>query len=208
LLETGYVLEGGSIDVNGRGTLLTTEQCLLNPNRNGSVEKARVERLLFDFLGASHVVWLPEGLEGDDTDGHIDDLARFVDPTTVVCAFDEEESGTNRRVLEENFERLRRAADQDGRSLRVVPIPMPGIVGDAEGRLPASYANFYIANRVVLVPVFDHPHDAEALQVLQRLFPDRQVLGVPCKDMVYGLGTIHCASMQQPSALASSSRRG
>jgi agmatine deiminase len=196
--EAGRTLEGGSIDGNGRGTLLTTEQCLLNPNRNGRVTKSEVERWLLENLGGSHVIWLGEGIEGDDTDGHVDDLARFVSPTTVVCAVGGPEEGHDRKVLEENFDRLGQARDQDGRPLKLVKLPMPRFVGDTEGRLPASYANFYIANRVVLVPIFGHPTDAEALRIIGAQFPGRRTVGIRCEDMVYGLGTLHCATMQQP----------
>jgi agmatine deiminase len=200
LFEPGFVLEGGSIDVNGRGTLLTTEQCLLNKNRNPGLCKEDIESYLHDYLGATHCIWLKEGIAGDDTDGHIDDIARFVSPTTVVCASQPDRSDPDHEVLEANYQFLRRATDQDERPLHVVPLPVPGWVGDEQGRLPASYANFYIGNTKVLVPTFGVENDARALEILQSLFPDRQVVGINAVGLVYGLGTFHCMSQQQPAA--------
>ncbi|HWP84215.1 MAG TPA: agmatine deiminase family protein [Terriglobia bacterium] len=200
LFEPGIVLEGGSIEVNGRGTLMTTEQCLLNPNRNPSLGKAEIERYLSDFLGVRHFLWLKEGIAGDDTDGHIDDIARFVNPTTVLCARQPDRSDPDHEVLEENFRRLAAATDQDGRKLRLVALPVPGWVGDAQGRLPASYANFYIGNTKVLVPLFGTENDTAALEVIQAVFPDRKVVGISARSLVYGLGTFHCMSQQQPAA--------
>ena len=199
----GLVLEGGSIDVNGCGTLLTTEACGLNPNRNPALTRQDIETALRAFLGVHKIVWLGEGIAGDDTDGHVDDIARFVNPTTVVCAVEDDPLDLNYRPLQDNLARLRRATDQDGRRLTVVPLPMPGPVlseGTDAHRLPASYANFYIANGLVLVPTYDQPNDQRALDILQSLFPDRRVLGLPCTDLVLGLGAIHCVTMQQPAA--------
>ncbi len=198
--EPGIVLEGGSIDVNGKGTLLTTEQCLLNQNRNPHLNKAQIEKYLQDYLGVSHVIWLKDGICGDDTDGHIDDLARFVNPTTIVCAFEEDPNDENYAILKENYDLLRNSTDQDGNPMKIVKLPMPGVVADQENRLPASYTNFYIGNRVVLVPVFDKPADVVALEILQGLFPERKVVGINCFDLVHGLGAIHCISQQQPAA--------
>ena len=198
--EPGIVLEGGSIEVNGQGTILTTEQCLLNKNRNPTLSKKQIENCLKDYLGASHVVWLKNGIAGDDTDGHVDDLARFVNPTTVVCAFEENEDDENYGVLKENYEILLKSVDQNGEKLSVVKLPMPGMVGEKGKRLPASYANFYVSNKTVLVPIFGQKNDASALAILQKQFPDRKVAGVNCVDIVYGLGTIHCITQQQPSA--------
>ncbi|MBM3225235.1 MAG: agmatine deiminase family protein [Candidatus Tectomicrobia bacterium] len=195
----GIVLEGGSIDVNGRGSCLTTEQCLLNPNRNPHLQRTEIEAYLHDYLGVRQVIWLGEGIAGDDTDGHIDDIARFVNPTTVVCVVEDDPRDVNYVPLQDNYQRLLRARDQDGQPLQVVPLPMPGPVGPAEARLPASYANFYIANGVVLVPIFEHPNDQKALALLQALFPERQVLGVPCEPLVWGLGAMHCVTQQQPA---------
>jgi agmatine deiminase len=198
-VQPGIVLEGGSIDVNGRGTGLTTEQCLLNPNRNPHLRRSDLEGYLRDYLGVWHVIWLGEGIVGDDTDGHVDDIARFVAPDTVVCAVEDDPQDANYALLQDNYRRLRVATDQDGQPLRVVPLPMPGIVGPPEARLPASYANFYIANGVVLVPTYNHPNDRVALSILQELFPQRQVLGLPCTALVWGLGALHCVTQQQPA---------
>lgn len=199
VFEPGIVLEGGSIDVNGHGTCLTTEQCLLNPNRNPDLDQGQIEQALRGHLGVDHFVWLGKGIVGDDTDGHIDDIARFVNPTTVVCALEEHPKDENCKLLRENYERLQAARDQDGRKLTVVPLPMPGQVIYDGSRLPASYANFYIANSLVLVPVYDDPNDRLALGILSDLFPDRKVLGIPCRPLVAGLGAIHCVTQQEPA---------
>lgn len=192
------VLEGGSIEVNGAGTCLTTEQCLLNKNRNPDLGRGDIEQLLGDSLGATHIIWLGEGVAGDDTDGHIDDIARFVDPGTVVCIRASDARDENYRCLEENYERLQTAKDQDGNKLNIVTLPCPDAIYDDGVRLPASYANFYIANEIVLVPVFDDPHDGQALGVLRELFPDRRVIGLRCNEVVIGLGAIHCVTQQEP----------
>ncbi|HEV8712372.1 MAG TPA: agmatine deiminase family protein [Candidatus Binatia bacterium] len=199
LFAPGIVLEGGSIDVNGRGTLLTTEACLLNPNRNPSLTRTEIEDYLHVYLGVSKILWLGDGIVGDDTDGHVDDLARFVDPTTVVCMVEDDPADVNYALLRDNFTRLQRLTDQDGRPLRVVPLPMPRAVEYEGNRLPASYANFYIANGVVLVPIYTCPNDQRALATLQELFPSRQIVGIPCTDLVWGLGAIHCITQQQPA---------
>ncbi len=197
--EPGVVLEGGSIDVNGKGTLLTTEQCLLNKNRNPHLDKKEIENYLKQYLGVSHIIWLKTGIVGDDTDGHIDDIARFVNPTTVLCAYEEDENDENHHILKENYEILLRSVDQDGNPLNIIKLAMPGYVGDDQGRLPASYANFYIGNKVVLVPVFGQRNDEGAMNIIRKFFPDRKVTGIDCRDLVYGLGTIHCISQQQPA---------
>ena len=193
------VLEGGSIDVNGKGTLMTTEQCLLHPTRNPHLTQKEIEQTLCDYLGVKQIIWLNQGIEGDDTDGHIDDVARFVNATTVVCAYEENRSDSNHPVLKENYERLLDSTDQDGNRLEVIRLPMPGMEEDVEGRLPASYANFYIGNQTVLVPVFGHENDSIALEILKTVFPDREVVGIPSLDLVYGLGTLHCITQQQPA---------
>ncbi|MGH7766186.1 MAG: agmatine deiminase family protein, partial [Candidatus Binatia bacterium] len=200
VFQQPIILEGGSIEVNGRGTCLTTEQCLLNPNRNPRLAKTEIEAVLGESLGVDHFVWLGEGIVGDDTDGHIDDIARFVDPTTVVCACEEDSRDENYRFLRENYERLQDARDQDGRKLTIIKLPMPGRVDYEGARLPASYANFYIANGAVLVPTYDHPNDKRAIGILADLFPDRTVVGIPCAPLVIGLGAIHCVTQQQPMA--------
>jgi agmatine deiminase len=198
LFRPGIVLEGGSIDVNGRGTVLTTEQCLLHPNRNPGLPKADLESFLGEYLGAPHVLWLEGGIAGDDTDGHVDDVARFVGPSTVVCAAEEDPGDENFRVLRENERVLRAARDRDGNPLTVVPLPMPRPSGDP--RLPASYLNFYVANRAVLVPVFADPGDDRALRTLEGLFPGREMVGIDCRALVEGMGAIHCITQQQPKA--------
>ena len=198
--EPGIVLEGGSIEVNGKGTVLTTEQCLLNKNRNPTLTKNQIENYLKDYLGVSNVIWLKEGIVGDDTDGHIDDIARFVNPTTIVCAVEEDKNDENYAFLMENYEILLNSIDQDGKKMKIVKLPMPGRVGETDKRLPASYANFYIGNKTVLVPIFGHKNDKIALSILQEQFPERKVTGINCADVVYGLGTIHCITQQQPTS--------
>jgi len=195
----GIVMEGGSLDVNGQGTLLTTESCLLNPNRNPTLARADIERYLRDYLGVRTIVWLGEGIVGDDTDGHVDDLARFVAPSTVVTVVEDDPADANYRLLQDNLRRLRAARDQDGRPLELITLPTPGEVTRDGQRLPASYANFYVANEAVLVPTFSHPNDAAALATLRRCFPSRRVLGLESSELVWGLGACHCATQQQPA---------
>jgi agmatine deiminase len=199
--RTGIVLEGGSIDVNGRGSLLTTEDCLLSPvqARNPGLTRQDLEEAFARFLGARHVLWLNRGIAGDDTHGHIDDIARFTGPSTVVAAVEEDKADPNHEPLRENLGRLRRLRDQDGNPLKVATLPMPEPVFFGGQRLPASYANFYIANQLVLVPTFNDPRDRLALNTLRRLFPGRQVAGIYCRDLVLGLGAIHCMTQQQPA---------
>ena len=195
------VLEGGSIDVNGVGTLLTTEECLQSKSqeRNPHFTKRDYEQLFRDYLGVANVVWLQNGIAGDDTHGHVDDLSRFVSANTVVTIVEEDSSDANYAALQENLALLKCAKDQDGKPLRVETLPMPAPVFFEGQRLPASYANFYIANKTVLVPVFNDPNDRVALNTLARLFPDREVVGIYCRDLVLGLGTIHCMTQQLPS---------
>lgn len=200
----GIVMEGGSIEVNGAGCVLTTEQCLLNPNRNPELSREEIEQYLKDYLGVSKVLWLGEGIVGDDTDGHIDDIARFVSPSTIVCAIEDDPEDANYELLQDNLTRLRSMTDVAGNAFEIVTLPMPGIVGGTStstrelDRLPASYANFYIANKVVLAPVFGHANDRRAVEVLQNLFPTRQVVPINCEPLVWGMGTIHCVTQQQP----------
>lgn len=197
--DPGIVLEGGAIEVNGRGTCLTTDSCVLNPNRNGGIRRERMEEFLKNYLGTTKIIWLSGDLEGDDTDGHIDNLARFVNPNTIVCALEEDERDSNYLGLMHNFERLQAAKDQDGKPFQIIPLPMPGLVGPEDDRLPASYANFYIANHAVLVPAYDHPNDEKVLELLSPLFPGRKIIPIPCQTLVWGLGAIHCLTQQQPS---------
>ena len=205
--EPGIVMEGGSIEVNGDGVVMTTEQCLLNPNRNPNLNRSEIEQCLKEFLGVGKVLWLGEGIVGDDTDGHIDDIARFVSATTIVCALEEDPDDANYDLLQENFERLQAARDAHGRPFEIVTLPMPGVVSAGDNvsdrnldRLPASYANFYIANEVVLAPIFGHPNDARAVEILQGVFPDRRIVPINCEPLVWGMGTIHCVTQQQPNA--------
>jgi agmatine deiminase len=195
----GMILEGGSIDGDGEGTILTTESCLLNPNRNPELDRAAIEERLVEFLGAEKVLWLGDGIVGDDTDGHVDDITRFVAPGEVVTAVEESESDENHAALQANLERLAGMTDARGRSLRVHRLPMPGAVYEGGDRLPASYANFYIGNAAVLVPTFADPADGPALEILQGLFPGRRVVGIHARDLVWGLGAFHCLTQQQPA---------
>jgi agmatine deiminase len=186
------ILEGGSIDVNGAGALLTTESCLLNKNRNPNLSRDEIEQRLRDFLGVREILWLGPGIAGDDTDGHIDDIARFVSETKVVTVVEEDRDDENYEPLQENLARLRNM------KLDIVTLPMPKKIVREGLRLPASYANFYIANSCVLVPTFADPSDEAALSILQECFPDRRVIGIDCRELIWGLGTFHCLTQQQP----------
>ncbi|MGE3309128.1 MAG: agmatine/peptidylarginine deiminase [Limisphaerales bacterium] len=199
IFSPGIVMEGGSIDVNGEGTLLTTESCLLNPNRNPDLSREQIEQSLRDHLGVRRILWLGDGIAGDDTDGHVDDLTRFVNPTTVVTVMEDDPTDENHAPLRENRDRLKSMTDDQGRALRVVELPMPRRLEHDGQRLPASYANFYIANGIVVVPTYRDPRDREALEILQREFPDRRVVGLDSTDLVWGLGSFHCISQQEPS---------
>jgi agmatine deiminase len=199
--HTRVVLEGGSIDVNGHGTILTTEECLLSKvqQRNPTMSRKDYEKLFADYLGAGHVIWLGRGIFGDDTHGHVDDLTRFVAPDTVVTMVENNPRDVNHKPLRDNLRRLRAADDQAGKPLNVVDLPMPGPAVFEQRRLPASYANFYIANGVVLVPVFNDPNDRIALNTLAELFPTREIMPIYSGDLVWGLGTLHCMTQQQPA---------
>ncbi|HTO70044.1 MAG TPA: agmatine deiminase family protein [Myxococcota bacterium] len=196
----GFVVEGGALEVDGDGTLLVTERTLLDPKRNPGISRGHVEKLLGELLGVRAVIWLGEGIEGDDTDGHIDDLARFVAPGRVVSAREPDRSDPNHEPLEDCARRLRAARDARGRSLEVIDLPMPPAVRAGPDRLPASYANFYVANRAVLVPTFGAPSDGVVLETLRPLFPGRTVVGIPSRALVRGLGAVHCLTQQQPAA--------
>jgi agmatine deiminase len=198
LFEPGIVMEGGSIDVNGFGSLLTTESCLLNPNRNPNMDQAEIARFLRDYLGVEKIIWLGEGIVGDDTDGHVDDLTRFINPTTIATVFEEDIDDANYTALFENHLKLRTARDKHGRLFNIVKLPTPGMVEYQGQRLPASYANFYIANKIVLVPTFRRANDKVAIATLQEHFPDRQVIGVDSTDLIWGLGSFHCITQQEP----------
>lgn len=198
LFQPGIVMEGGSLDVNGKGTLLTTEACLLNPNRNPHLSREQIEAHLKDNLGIRHILWLGDGIVGDDTDGHVDDLTRFVSEDTVVTIVEKDPADENYEILQENLKRLRTMRDQDNRPLRIVELPMPRRIEVDGQRLPASYANFYIANGQVIVPTYNDPEDARALQILQSVFQDRKVVGLDSSDLIWGLGSFHCISQQEP----------
>jgi agmatine deiminase len=196
------VLEGGSIDVNGKGTVLTTEECLLSKiqERNPGFGKAEYAEVFRDYFGITNVLWLKNGIAGDDTHGHVDDLTRFVNPTTVVTIVENDPKDVNFAPLQENLKLLKTMKDQDGKPLHVDTLLMPAPVYFDGQRLPASYANFYIANKLVLMPTFNDANDRVALNKLTELFPDREVVGIPCRDLVLGLGTIHCMTQQIPAA--------
>jgi len=198
LFSPGIVMEGGSIEVNGQGTLITTEACLLNPNRNPHLTKGEIEQCLKDYLGVTNVLWLGQGIVGDDTDGHVDDLTRFINPTTIVTAVEEDPADANYAILQDNLKRLQLLRDEAGRPFRIVELPMPGRVGHKGQRLPASYANFYIANGIVLLPTYRHRNDDRALETLQREMPDRRVIGVDSTELIWGLGSFHCITQQEP----------
>jgi agmatine deiminase len=192
------ILEGGSIDVNGTGALLTSESCLLNNNRNPNFSRDEIEQRLRDYLGVSEILWVGEGIAGDDTDGHIDDLTRFVSDRTVVTVIEENRADENYEPLHENLARLRKIKIA-GHNLNIITLPMPKKMVREGLRLPASYANFYIANKCLLVPTFADPNDEAALSVLRQCFPDRRVIGIDCRELIWGLGTFHCLTQQQPA---------
>lgn len=197
--QAGMILEGGSIEVDGAGLLLTSEQCLLNPNRNPELTREQIEARLRDFLGVEKVLWVGEGIVGDDTDGHIDDIARFVAPSTVLAAVEEDPQDANYHLLQENLRRLQLLTDGAGRPLTVLTVPMPPPVEHEGQRLPASHANYYVGNSVVLLPTFGGPSDARAAATLGRCFPGRTVVGIDCTDVVWGLGAWHCLTQQVPA---------
>jgi len=201
LFQPGMVLEGGSIEVNGTGTLLTTRSCLLNPNRNPEMTQSEIEQRLRDYLGVTNILWLGDGIEGDDTDGHVDDLTRFVDRNTVVTVVEEDEDDPNYRPLHENRELLERMQLEDGEPLNIIELPMPAKIVREGQRLPASYANFYIANKIVLLPVFADVHDKWAVAVLEKALPERRIVPIDCRELIWGLGAFHCLTQQQPRLL-------
>ena len=195
------VLEGGSIDVNGRGLLLTTEECLLSPvqQRNPGMGREQVEAALSAMLGVKKVLWLERGIVGDDTHGHVDDIARFTSPRTVLAASEPDPADANHAILKENLKRLRKMTDTAGRALEIVLLPMPSPVVFKGQRVPASYANFYISNGTVLVPTFDDPNDLKALNTIQRVLPRHTIVPIYCGDLIWGLGAIHCMTQQEPA---------
>jgi agmatine deiminase len=193
-----FILEGGSIDTNGQGTLLTTESCLLNPNRNPALDRTAIEKKLRDKLGAKKILWLGDGIEGDDTDGHVDDITRFIGPSTVITAVEEDEHDPNFEPLQQNLDRLHTMRLADGEPLHVLTLPMPTHIMRDGQRLPASYANFYIANSVVLLPVFSEHNDSWAVSALHEAFPSRRIVPIDCRELIWGLGAFHCLTQQQP----------
>jgi agmatine deiminase len=195
------VLEGGSIDVNGQGTLITTEECLLSPvqQRNPGLSREDLERVFHDYLGIDQVLWMDRGIAGDDTHGHVDDITRFVNPDTIVTVTEPNTADDNHLPLAENLDRLRAARDPQGRPYTIIELPIPSPVVFQGQRLPASYANFYIANGLVLVPTFNDANDRKALNILAGVFPDRKVVGIHSGDLIWGLGTLHCMTQQQPA---------
>jgi agmatine deiminase len=199
--KTRVVLEGGSIEVNGRGTLITTEECLLSrvQQRNAGMKKPDYERVMAQYLGAANVIWLGSGIAGDDTHGHVDDITRFVSPDTVVTCVDADPGSENYESLRDNIRRLRDAVTESGDPLAIIDLPMPAPVYFEGRRLPASYANFYIANGTVLVPVFNDVNDRTALDLFADIFPDREIIPIYCGDLIWGFGAIHCMTQQQPA---------
>ena len=197
------VLEGGSIDVNGAGTLITTEECLLSEvqQRNPGVSREQLEKIFHDYLGIDQVLWMNRGIAGDDTHGHVDDITRFVGPNTIVTVVEPNSEDDNHWPLEENLDRLKSARNLAGKPYEIIELPMPPPIIFHGQRLPASYANFYIANNLVLVPTFNRAADRKALNILAEAFPTREVVGIYCGDLVWGLGTLHCMTQQQPKAV-------
>ncbi len=193
------VMEGGSVEFNGAGTVLTTTDCLLNKNRNPKLSKQKIENYLKAYYGQKHVCWLTGGIEGDDTDGHIDDLARFISPTQIVFATEEDPKDLNFQTLRRVRKQLDALRDQDGKPFEIIEIPMPGIVEHDSQRLPATYVNFYFVNGALLVPTYRNKrNDKRALEILQKHLPKRQVIGIDCVELIWGLGAIHCLTQQQP----------
>jgi agmatine deiminase len=199
VFRPGIVMEGGAIDTNGEGLFLAARSCLTDPNRNPGADTDAIERYLANYLGAKRTIWIDGSMAGDDTDGHVDQLARFVGPSTVVVPLEEDPNDENFASLAATAAQLGNETDLHGRPLRVVELPMPAAVYFGDTRAPACYANFYIANNVVLVPQYGDPADAKALAILAGLFPDRRAVGLPARDLVWGLGTLHCGSQQEPA---------
>ncbi len=204
IVEPGMILEGGSIEVNGEGLLLTTEQCLLNPNRNPGFTKDQIEEKLRKYLGINKIIWLERGLANDHTDGHIDDIVKFVSPNKILCAYEENESDPNCQILKDNYEFLKNETDANGNRFEVLKLPMPSLYYDEHKpfengeKAPASYANFYIGNNVVLIPAYQDKNDAKAKEIIQACFPDKKIVQIDCRDLIYGGGAIHCLTQQQP----------
>lgn len=199
VVHPGIVMEGGSVDFNGKGTVLTTTSCLLNPNRNPHLSQEQIERYLYDYYGVTNILWLGDGIIGDDTDGHIDDLTRFVNADTVVTVVEANKNDENYHLLQDNLKALSTMRLENGKQMNIIELPMPAPVVHEDMRLPASYANFYISNRYVIVPTFRDKNDDLALRLLQEAFPDRKVVGLDSTDIIWGLGSFHCLSQQEPA---------
>lgn len=199
VFNPGIIMEGGSVDFNGAGTILTTTACLLNKNRNPHLSKEQIETYLKDYYGATQILWLNEGIIGDDTDGHIDDITRFIDTHTVVTVVEENKDDENYELLQENVRLLKAMRLPDGKPLRIIELPMPDPVVYEGQRLPASYGNFYICNKYVIVPTFRCKKDHVAMEILQKSMPDREVVGIDSVDIIWGLGSFHCLSQQEPA---------
>lgn len=195
----GIVMEGGSVDFNGKGTVLTTRNCLLNKNRNPHLDQQQIEGFLKDYYGVTNILWLGDGIEGDDTDGHIDDLTRFTNENTVVTVVEHNKNDFNYKPLKENTEQLAKMKLENGKSMNIIELPMPGKVIYQGMRLPMSYANFYISNKYIVTPIFKDKNDDKAMAVLQACFPDRKVVGLDCRDIIWGLGAFHCLSHEEPA---------
>ena len=199
VVHPGIVMEGGSVEFNGKGTLLTTTSCLLNPNRNPKLNQKQIEEYLINYYGIDHILWLGDGIEGDDTDGHIDDITRFVNSDTVVTVVEESQEDDNYVPLQENLKELKKMRLENGKQMNIVELPMPAPVVYDDQRLPASYANFYVGNAAVVVPTFQDKNDDKALEILSKLFTDRKVIGLDSTDIIWGLGSFHCLSQQEPA---------
>lgn len=199
VFNPGIVMEGGSVDFNGAGAVLTTTACLLNKNRNPTLTQKQIEQYLINYYGVEQVLWLGDGIIGDDTDGHIDDIARFVNTDTVVTVVEEDKSDENYEVLQENLKTLKAMRLLNGQPLRIIELPMPSPVLYEDQRLPASYANFYISNQHVIVPTYRCKNDHKALQILSQAFPQHEVIGIDSVDIIWGLGSFHCLSQQEPA---------
>lgn len=199
VFHPGIVMEGGSVEFNGRGTVMTSTACLLNPNRNPHLNKAQIEQYLCDYYGMEQVLWVDEGIVGDDTDGHIDDTVRFVNEDTVITVIEEDRQDENFALLRHNLRQLKAMRLLNGKQLNIVELPMPEELVYEDQRLPCSYANFYIANKSVIVPTFRSPRDERALRIIQECFPGRDVIGIDSTDIIWGLGSFHCLSQQEPA---------
>lgn len=198
VFHPGIVMEGGSVEFNGKGTLITTTSCLLNPNRNPHLNQKQIEEFLHNYYGVDHILWLGDGIEGDDTDGHIDDLVRFVNEDTVVTVVEQNKQDLNYKPLQENLEMLTTMRLENGKPINIVELPMPGKLIYQDMRLPTSYANFYISNKYIIVPTFRDRNDDKACEILQQCFKDRKVIGLDSTDIIWGLGSFHCLSQQEP----------